>query len=280
MIAPNAIAAIDVREALAAAAPELVDRAGSFGSVVYRFNANTDANVFAANMVQRTGTGIGFHFDAGPIDSGYGSGTTESIWWLPPPTSSDYLILANGSRQPLAASVTVSDAAGHSVQQPVALGPAQMQRLDLRAITQAAHLGGFKGGVRVSVPSGAGNLIASNIVFDGTAGMSATMKTFERDPAEKPQAHTMRAPMMALAKPDPVLQFPSGTALVPQLFLRNSTAVSLSATVSVRWRSASQTGTLPLPPLQLAPGEIRTLDLAGGSADATLPADAYWAQWS
>ncbi len=86
----------------------------------------------------------------------------------------------------------------------MSLGAAETQRLDLRAITQAAHLAGTEGGVTVLVPSGGGNLITSHIVFDETTGMSATMKSFERDPAEKPRLHTVRAPMMALGNPDPV----------------------------------------------------------------------------
>ncbi len=87
----------------------------------------------------------------------------------------------------------------------------------------------------VLVPSGGGNLITSHIVFDETTGMSATMKSFERDPAEKPRLHTVRAPMMALANPDPVLQFPSGTKLIPQVFLRNTTAAPLPVGASLQW---------------------------------------------
>ncbi|HEX3681475.1 MAG TPA: hypothetical protein VHU83_02960 [Bryobacteraceae bacterium] len=89
--------------------------------------------------------------------------------------------------------MVLSVAGGRSVRQAVNLGAAETQRLDLRAITQAAHLEGAEGGVSVLVPTGGGNLITSHIVFDETAGMSATMKTFERNGAEKPRLHTMRA---------------------------------------------------------------------------------------
>jgi len=213
-VAPEEVATVDVREALAIAAPELVDRPDSFGSTVYRFEADSDSNIFVANMVQRTGTPIGFHFDEEWTDASQATGSQESIWWLPRATASDWLILTNASNRPLVTSLAVSDIAGRSVRQRVNLGPGETQRLDLRALTRAGGLGGLEGGVTVAAVSGAGALITSHIVFDESAGMSAAMKTFERDPAEKPTSHTMRAPMMALAMPDPALQFPVGTALV------------------------------------------------------------------
>ncbi|HEX3681139.1 MAG TPA: hypothetical protein VHU83_01260, partial [Bryobacteraceae bacterium] len=224
--------------------------------------------------MRRNESPIGFHFDGEPIEQGWSPGAMETVWWLPRATASDYLMLANASRQPLSGSLVVSDAAGHSIRQAVNLGAAETQRLDLRAITQAAHLEGAEGGVTVLVPTGGGNLIVSHIVFDETAGMSATMKTFERNGAEKPRLHTMRAPMMALANPDPVLQFPGGTKLVPQVFLRNTTSAPLDAAASLNWRSPSQSGTVALPEMALAAGATRVLTLA---ASAGVPEDAYWA---
>ena len=61
---------------------------------------------------------------------------------------------ANASTQPLVGSLVVSDAAGRNYRQAVKLGPNTMQRLDLRAITQAAHLEGTEGGVTVLVQIG------------------------------------------------------------------------------------------------------------------------------
>jgi len=128
-------------------------------------------------------------------------------------------------------------------------------------------------GVTVEIPTGGGNLVTSHIVFDETTGMSATMKAFERDPAEKPKGHTMRTPMMALANPDPMLQFPAGTKLIPQVFLRNSTAIPLRVGASLAWRSPSQSGSLALPETTLAAGATRIANLGA----AAVPADAYWA---
>jgi hypothetical protein len=81
--------------------------------------------------------------------------------------------------------------------------------------------------------------------------------------------------MMALANPDPVLQFPGGTKLVPQVFLRNTTAARLNAAATLDWRSPSQSGTVALPEIALAPGTTHILNLA--ESGAAVPADAYWA---
>ena len=69
------------------------------------------------------------------------------------------------------------------------------------------------------------------------------------------------------------MQFPAGTKLVPQVFLRNSTAAPLQLGASLLWRSPSQSGTRALPEVTLAAGATRTVNLA----EAAVPADAYWA---
>jgi len=143
-------------------------------------------------------------------------------------------------------------------------------------VTKAAGLSGLQGGLTVSVASAAGGLIASHILFDPTTGMSAIMKTFDGDPAEQPRVHTLRAPMMALSAPDPVLAFPPDIALIPQLFLRNTTAQPLNTTLALAWRTPVKSGRLTLPPTTLAPGEVRVLNLADSTSQAQMPADASW----
>ncbi|HEX3681474.1 MAG TPA: hypothetical protein VHU83_02955 [Bryobacteraceae bacterium] len=74
--------------------------------------------------------------------------------------------------------------------------------------------------------------------------------------------------------PDPVLMFPAGTKLVPQVFLRNTTGAPVDAAASLNWRSPSQSGTVALPEMALAAGATRVLTLA---TSAGVPEDAYWA---
>ncbi len=156
--------------------------------------------------MQRPGTPIAFHFDENDVDSSRDSGTVENIWWLPESTSSDQLILSNASGKSLSVSVIATDTAGGSYPETVALGPQQTQRLNLRSVARQAAASKVMGGLSISIGKGAGSLIVSHIVYDETTGLSAIMKTFDRDANDKPGQHTLRAPMMALATPDPTLR--------------------------------------------------------------------------
>lgn len=78
-LAPIALASeqavsINLQEAVAQVAPELANRAGSFGSVAVRFSGLDGANVFAASMVHREGHPIDFHFD------GYDAASNDSYY--------------------------------------------------------------------------------------------------------------------------------------------------------------------------------------------------------
>jgi len=274
-VAPEDVVSVDVRKALATAAPTLLDRPDSFGSVICRFSANSLDNIFGATIVQRIGSPIGFHFDERAFYGQSPGGTVESIWWLPRATASDYLILCNVGTQALTTAVVISDNAGHTVRQSVTVPPAATERLDLRAIAAAAEWSAPEGGVSVTLPSQNG-LLVSQFVFDETTGMSAIMKTFDRDPADTPGMHTLRAPMMALAVPDPALMFPAGTTLVPQVFLRNAASAPVQATLNLVWQSPTQNGRVSLPSISLAPGGVNVSNLAQATSQANLPPDAYW----
>jgi len=50
-VAPEDVVSVDVRKALAVAAPGLLDRPDSFGSVICRFSANSLDNIFNGERV-------------------------------------------------------------------------------------------------------------------------------------------------------------------------------------------------------------------------------------
>jgi hypothetical protein len=276
-LASDEVTSLDLRQAVLSAAPQLIDKVTSFGSVVYRFSAHGAENIFVAAIVQRLGSPVAFHFDGSPIYPEFDQGSIETIWWLPTATSNDYLILSNASAKAVTANLSISDASGKAARQNLALPPAHTLRLDLRDITQAAGLTGQQGGLTVSFAKGAANINASHIVFDETTGLATIMKTFDHDPTEAPRQHTVRAPMMALSTPDPTLGLPAGTSLVPQILLRNTSSAPLTAIITLDWRSAATSGRLPVPLPTLAANEVRVLNLADLAESGQLPADATWA---
>jgi hypothetical protein len=97
----------------------------------------------------------------------------------------------------------------------------------------------------------------------------------QRDNA-KTAAWTLRAPMLALTNPDPAMAFPEGTALEPQLFVRNTTGKPQSASLRFNWKGDTTTGKSQGPSLQLRPYETRRVDVAALQDGAILPKDAHW----
>lgn len=111
------------------------------------------------------------------------------------------------------------------------------------------------------------------------------MKMFDYDPRAQLKERdyaatgqwTLRAPMLALSSPDPALAFPVGTVLQPQLFIRNTTAKSIDASLTFNWRSDAATGKASGPALHLLPYETRRIDVASLQDGKTLPQNAQWA---
>jgi hypothetical protein len=87
---------------------------------------------------------------------------------------------------------------------------------------------------------------------------------------------TLRAPMLALSEPDPALAFPSGTALHPQVFIRNTSEKAAVADLRFMWRKQSATGKAAGPQIRLAPFETLRIDVGKLQDGKILPKDANW----
>jgi len=270
------VTGVDLRQALSQAGSQLLDKPGSFGSAVCRFYSNDSTNIFASTIVQHPGTPISFHFDENDIDEKLDAENIESIWWIPAATSTDQLVLANASTKPLTTVVTSTDASGRSYSATVNLPPRQTNRVDLRSLARQAGATNAMGGLSVNITKGAGSLMLSHFVYDETTGLAALMKTFEHDPSETPAQHSMLAPMVALSNPDPTLGFPADVTLIPQVLLRNTTAGTVNALLTLNWRSASTSGHVPVLSSPLKPGEVRIVNLVDVENQDKIPGDAYW----
>ncbi|MFB3813817.1 MAG: hypothetical protein ACE14L_06870, partial [Terriglobales bacterium] len=271
-IPPNEIRTVDLGAALSATAPT-VKGPNAFGSVVLKYTAHSELALYAAVMVHREGLPIAFHFDSERINPAYQEGGWEGIWWWPNETADSYVILANSSGEPLALTVRVSDSTGKSSQQAFGLGPHQTRKVSVRELVSRAQLDGSYGGIQISTLVKAGDLHAAQISYDETNGFSALMKLFDHDPSARSEHVVLRAPMVALGNPDPVLNFPSGTSLAARVFVRNTLAKELQAQMVLNWRSQSDTSALTAPPLLLKPGETRLINLG----QLGVPAEANWA---
>jgi hypothetical protein len=222
-IAPQHIVSLDLGSTAALTGKNI----GPFGSIVFRFDGLDAGNLFAATIVQHVGEPIDFHFDGRDASPSLSSTGVEGMWWIPSASSTDYLILSNPLSKTVTGSLILSSSFASHRPLAISLGPGQTKRIDVREALGASSNGSV-GGITLSLPNK--ELIwVTQIVFDETIGFSAMMKMFERLPDDKAKQRTLRAPMMAMMQPDSGLGFPSGTLLVPQIFLRNASQAAMKA---------------------------------------------------
>jgi hypothetical protein len=281
-IKPQEVKSVDLAAAISsAAAPQFI---GTYGSVVLRYRSPFAATLYTATMIRRTGHPVAFHIDGIGESQDFQAGSREGVWWLPKDTTSDYLIVTNHGKDAIRISLSLFDAIGRETKQKLLLGPSQTTRYSVRKLIQAASLAGSYGGIKISADAHAGSLNTLHFLFDETAGFSAILKMFDHNPNSnleerdyaKTAVWTLRAPMLALSTPDPALAFPPGTALRPQLFIRNTTGKPLDAALQFNWRDEKQTGKATGPALRLNPYETRAVDVGALQNAGVLPKQANW----
>lgn len=268
-VSPQHVVSLDLASAVAAIRANV----GPFGSVVFRFDGLHTDNLFAASIVRREGEPIDFHFDGQAAGPTYYSVGIEGMWWIPAPTSVDYLILTNPLRRSVTGTLGLSSSFASHRSIAVSLRPGETKRIELREILGQSSIGGM-GGLTLSLP-GKEPISATQIVFDETTGLTAMMKMFDRETDNEVRSRVLRAPMMALTQPDPSLGFPVGTQLLPRIFLRNAGVNPAQVVASIDWRSQNS-GTFNFPALTLSPGELKVINLVDYEKAGQIPPDAMW----
>lgn len=281
-IKPREALITDIATALASVAPNLI---GSYGSVVLRYKAPTEMSLYSMAMIRGAGKPLALHIDSSSQLPSYQTGSREGIWWLPGGTIGEYLIVSNQGKTQVQAELSLYDASGKAFRQKLALAPQATIRLSLQGLVTAGGLSGSYGGITVSASQNAGSLDTLNFLFDENAGFSALLKMYDHNPSTKLTERdfaktgtwTLHAPMLALSLPDPALEFPAGTALRPQLLIRNTTAAPVDANLSFQWRRGNETGAATGPNLHLTALQTLRVDVAALQQNGVLPSDANWA---
>lgn len=113
-VKPQEVTSIDLVTAVGTTAPQLI---GSYGSLVPRYHALAQANLYAALMIRNIGHPFAFHIDAMAETQSDQAGAREGIWWLPKNTTSDYLILTNQGQNAIPVDLSLYDATGKESKQ-------------------------------------------------------------------------------------------------------------------------------------------------------------------
>lgn len=285
-IPPLSAVSVNLHDALMVSHPEIPSEPNTYGSVVLRYTAVSDLNLYASVMIHDDGYPIVYHVDGTAAEPNSGRGSHEGIWWLPKNTTKGYLVLTNMSQSGQSGSLWLYDQAGHSFQQNLVFSSQQTIRFALTDLVSASGLSGTQGGVSFRMEQGVGTVSTALLLFDEPSGFSASMKMFLSDPTVTLKSHdfaatgkwTTRAPMLALEHPDPALQLPSDAVLHPQIFVRNTTGAPVKAQLSLHWRNGQSDGRVPLPEMTLAAQETRVIDVKQLQDGGTVPSTAYWAQ--
>jgi len=170
------------------------------------------------------------------------------------------------------AGLALSSSSGVVRQIPISVAPGHTERLNVRDLLGSVLNG--MGGLSVTYAKGA--LSAAQIVFDDTTGFAAIMKLFERDLGEIPTNHILRAPMMALSQPDPVLAFPQGTKLIPQILLWNAGTKAVAVSPIIDWKDGSASGRFQHPVIELSPYQSKIIYLDDFQLTQQIPSTAMW----
>ena len=187
------------------------------------------------------GQPIGYHFDAYPVSRDQTGGSLEGIWWQRNPSVKDILVVSNSSDKTISGDLYLSDASGNQWTGRWSLTSHETQRMIVSDLVRKAGLAATMAASPFASASFAPSLDGVHFLYDETAGFSALMNMFDRNPAAKLEERTwagnkqwtMWAPMLALQIPDPAAGFPAGTVLEPMIFLRNATAKKQSASITL-----------------------------------------------
>ena len=283
-IASNASVSVWVNEGLLKHAPSVLNQPGSFGSVVFRFTSLHAMNLYATAVPSIQGQPIAFAVRARPAAPGINS-SLEGIWWQPRSALKDLLIVSNSSGKKVNTTLWLLDAGGRGWSEPLSFAPHQTQRFSVGDLLLAAGLKGNYGGIRLEAPGEASALTALHFMYDETSQFSTTLEMLNRDPnatarqrtGKESNEWTTRAPLLALRMPDPELGLPADTTLQPTIFVRNTTAKSVTANLALSWQAVTGTAQVRLPRLQLPPFATQQLQMGAMQQQLGIPEDAHWA---
>jgi hypothetical protein len=290
-IPSNASVSVWTNEGLLEHSPNLLNQPGSYGSVVFRFNSPASMGLHATVVPSIHGEPIAFSIPAYPTLravtklNAQGTRSLEGIWWQPRPGLNDILVISNTSDRQVAGTLSLFDASGKHWSEALTLGSRQTERMAMSDILQKSTLSGNYGGISFESSNSIDVIEAVHFAYDESGKSSILFEIFRRDPnatlvgRASPDAKqwTLRAPMLALRNPDPALPIPPRTVLQPTILVRNTSAKTISADISLSWRGNSGKGVAKLPQLQLAPFSTREVQIGGMQKQLQIPDDAHWA---
>lgn len=237
-----------------------VERRGRFqeGSIDVRFNGSP-MDLGAQLTVSDAKHGLSFDMEP-PM--AFKSSTLEGLWWSLDGKTSGQVMLSNTASRNLDLQVNVEWQGNLIPAQPISLSAHETVILKIEELLKDVHVnatGIERGGLSITHNGAPGGLIAHGVVQNKEAHFASNLSFI--DPAAQ-KSSVLNGTGLMLAHPASNVVFPGASFFVPRLALRNASASSQTASVTVQYTIAGGAHSQDLPIINLAPHEVRMVDLS------------------
>src|ERR1044072_6668428 len=194
------------------------------------------------------------------------SSRLEGLWWSFDKTSSGQVMLCNTTGQNLDASVNMEWEGSVIPALSTSLAAHQTRVLKVEELLQNLQIdakGIGSGGLSITHSGAPGALIAAGVVMSQKRNLASNLNFI--DPAAE-KVSALDATGVLIGHPAAATALPSDAFFTPKLLLKNIADVKQTATVKMNISATGKFKNKAMPPIKLAPHEVRAVDLSRLSA--------------
>ncbi len=277
-IAASSVALIDINDAMQHAPGSMKDHLSLFGSVAVSYQGPWAASVLSSvrnvDEIRRITFVSNLHNNslvAHDKASPRSTRTAEGIWWRQTKVTGGFLSLTDTALDPIVVSVEFFDAAGElALTKQVLVAKHSTVQMDLGPMFDQIKTD--RGTLRVTYTGPSYGLAVEGGLEDDVAGYSAGIRfmQFQPDSADILKTISYTSAGVMTGKPDPEMEFPSGTIFAPYSMIANRTNRTITVALSAAFQQGSSSTEKSLPDIQLAPHSTVKTDIAAGLKAAGL----------
>jgi hypothetical protein len=238
-----------------------VQTKGSFqeGSIEVRFNSNDSMALAPQLAVSDSQHGLSFDMEPPMMLM---SSTLEGLWWSPDNKTSGEVMLCNTTDRDLIVMLNVEWRGAVISAKPLSLSAHQTTVLEIERLLKDLHIeavGIERGGLSITHNGPPGALIAHGVIQNKEARFASNLSFV--DPTTQKNS-VLNATALMLAHPDSGSPLPQTSFFTPELALKNASPSPQTSTVTVRYTAEGVLRSSTLPPIKLAPHEVRMADFS------------------
>lgn len=197
----------------------------------------------------------------------------DAVLWAPDTDTQGYITITNSSTAPHTARVTFL-VKGHSEElPPIEVPPRRTEMLPIDGLVARSH--DAAAGVHIEYDEYAGDILVEGQLFNKRTGFAKNIHFVDK--ALKYPTSTLRTHFLLLGPQSADDGFPGGMSFRSVAALRNLDSAPVQVTPTIRFSNGGSVQTITLPPIALAVGESRLLNLTAEQNAGRIPADLHQA---